>query len=176
MRWVRLQSRIIRLQRRFAMKIDSSARLHLNDNEVAFGPGVCIGAHVILIVKSKKEDTKRSFLRIGERTTIGDGSDIRARAGEITIGKGCLIAQQVSIIAANHQTKLGIPINMQGMSQDKTGVTIGDDVWIGCGARILPGVTIGTGAIIGAGSVVTKDVAPNAVVAGVPAKLIKMRE
>ena len=53
--------------------------------------------------------------------------------------------------------------------------TIGNDVWIGSGVKIKTGITIGDGAVIGAGSVVTKDVAPFSIVAGVPAKLIKMR-
>jgi acetyltransferase-like isoleucine patch superfamily enzyme len=55
------------------------------------------------------------------------------------------------------------------------GVVIEDDVWIGTGARILDGVTIGRGSVIGAGAVVTKGVAPYSVMGGVPAKLIRSR-
>lgn len=55
-------------------------------------------------------------------------------------------------------------------------ITIGDDVWIGGHSTILPGVTIGNGAIVAAGAVVTKDVEPNTVVGGVPAKVIKKIE
>jgi acetyltransferase-like isoleucine patch superfamily enzyme len=55
-------------------------------------------------------------------------------------------------------------------------IRIGDDVWVGCSVQILPGVTIGNGAVIAAGSLVNKDVPENAIVAGVPAKIIKYRE
>lgn len=55
-------------------------------------------------------------------------------------------------------------------------VIIKDDVWIGSNAVIMPGITIGKGAVIGAGAVVTKDVPPNAIVMGIPAKLVKYRE
>lgn len=174
--WFRRQHKSMSLQYRFGVSIDSTVRLHLNENDIDLGPGVSIGAYAILCVKGHTMDVRKAFLRIGTNTSIGDASNIRATSGQITIGERCLIAQQVSIVAANHKVEKGTPITLQGMAQDKTDVTIGDDVWIGCGAIILPGVTIGEGAVVGAGSVVTKDVAPNAIVAGVPAKLIRMRE
>ena len=64
-------------------------------------------------------------------------------------------------------------MNQQGAYEKQ--ITIEDDVWIGYGAKILAGVTVGKGAVIGAGAVVTKNVAPYAVVGGIPAKEIKMR-
>lgn len=66
-----------------------------------------------------------------------------------------------------------IPMIYQGHFEKD--IVIGDDVWIGFGAQILPGVKIGDGAIIGAGAVVTKDVEPYTIVGGVPAKIIKKR-
>ncbi len=63
----------------------------------------------------------------------------------------------------------------QGYSEEKQ-IVVGDDVWLGYGAIILPGVTIGDGAIIGAGTVVTKDVPPYAIVGGNPAKVIRFRK
>ncbi len=64
----------------------------------------------------------------------------------------------------------------QGWDENKTDVSIGNDVWIGAKSVILPGVTIGDGAVIAAGSIVNKDVAPYSIVAGVPAKFIKTRQ
>jgi acetyltransferase-like isoleucine patch superfamily enzyme len=94
--------------------------------------------------------------------------------GGLTIGAGVRIAAHVVIIPGSHN--FADPdrlIYEQGMTY--AGVTIGDDVWIGTGAKILDGVTVGRGAVIAAGAVVTKDVAPLAIVGGVPAKVIGRR-
>ncbi|MFM6647643.1 MAG: DapH/DapD/GlmU-related protein [Microcystis panniformis] len=65
-------------------------------------------------------------------------------------------------------------IRLQG--ETKQGIVIEDDVWIGCGCKILDGINIGKSSVIGAGSVLTKDVEPYSVVVGVPGKVIKKRE
>ena len=80
------------------------------------------------------------------------------------------------MIASNHGTSLGDDIQRQGWEQNKTGITVEDDVWIGANSVILPGVHINKGAIIGAGSVVTKDIPPYAIAVGNPAKVIKYRQ
>jgi acetyltransferase-like isoleucine patch superfamily enzyme len=112
-------------------------------------------------------DCKRGF-------SIGDYSVINAKCrldtrGSIIIGAKVSISQEVVILTADHDTT-----NSNFAGQNKT-VIIEDYVWIGTRAMILPGVTIGRGAIIAAGAIVTKDVAPFSVVAGIPAKVIKMR-
>lgn len=96
----------------------------------------------------------------------------------ITIGERVLIAPDVRIYAGDHPINgkeryidLGDG-NARIVSSSKP-VTIGDDVWIGGGSIILPGVTIGNNVVVGAGSVVTKDIPDNVVVAGNPAKIIK---
>lgn len=93
----------------------------------------------------------------------------------ITIGNDVLLAEGVKIIGGNHEFRsLELRINQQG--EGKQGrILIGDDVWIGAGAIVLTGVSIGSGAVIAAGSVVTKDVPPLAIVGGVPAKIIRYR-
>lgn len=85
-----------------------------------------------------------------------------------------MISDAVSIRDTNHGfIDNSIPMISQPITTSP--VVIEDDVWIGHGAVILSGVTIGAGSIIGAGSVVTKDVPENAIVAGVPARLIRFR-
>lgn len=94
--------------------------------------------------------------------------------GGLSMGDYVRIAAHSIIIPANHVfSALDKPIAKQGLT--KQGIAIGNDVWIGCGARILDGVTIGDGCVVAAGSVVTKDVPQRAVVGGVPARLLKLR-
>lgn len=96
----------------------------------------------------------------------------------IRIGSKVMFGPNVIIRGGNHNTTvLGrymFDIHEKRMEDDQP-VTIEDDVWVGAGAIILMGVTIGLGAIIGAGAVVTHDVAPYSVVAGVPARVIRSR-
>ncbi|MBS1813480.1 MAG: CatB-related O-acetyltransferase [Acidobacteria bacterium] len=113
-------------------------------------------------------------LEIGNHTYIGELNNIRA-AGITRIGSHCLIAQGVSIIGSNHGMEREQPMGHQVWRMDKLGVVISDDVWIGTNATILPGVHIGRGAIVAAGSVVTKSVPEYAIVAGIPAQIIRHR-
>lgn len=86
-----------------------------------------------------------------------------------------MMAPNVALIAANHNyTRTDISMNLQGEIEKE--IVIENDVWIGYGAIILPGVNIGQGSVIAAGSVVTKDVPSYSVVAGVPAVVIKNRK
>jgi len=95
-------------------------------------------------------------------------------AGHISFGKNCIVGPGVILRSSNHMSSdLNIPIMYQG--HESGCITIGNNVWIGAGAIILPNVKIGDGVIIGAGSVVTKSFSANQVIGGVPAKLIKER-
>ena len=86
-----------------------------------------------------------------------------------------MMGPEVVIYTSGHKhDRLDIPMIEQGSSETYP-VIIGNDVWIGRRAIIMPGVTIGDGVIIGAGAVVTKNVEPYVVVAGVPAKVVKKR-
>jgi maltose O-acetyltransferase len=94
--------------------------------------------------------------------------------GSINIGNDTIIGFESIIMTSTHNSnKLNIPIKEQGMYAAP--VIIGKDVWIGARAIVLPGIQIGDGAIVGANAVVTKNVAPNTIVGGVPAKFIKFR-
>jgi len=118
--------------------------------------------------------------RIGEGLTIGDNSNIGPYnyigcSGKITIGNNVMLAPRVSIYAENHVfDHPEILIRDQGV--EKKEVIIEDDCWIAANSIILAGVTIGRGSVVAAGSVVTENVPPYSVVAGVPAKWIKSRK
>ncbi len=143
----------------------------------------------------KLEIGDHATLRIGRWAWIGHGSKIRAHEGEVSIGaktvigqdctisafqhvsigRECIIADRVMLIDFDHGvTEVERPIRVQGIY--KRDVRIGHNVWIGYGACVLRGVAVGDNSIIGTGSVVTKQVPENAVVAGVPAQVVRMRE
>ncbi len=95
-------------------------------------------------------------------------------SGGLRVGSKVRIGPHVGIYTANHIfDDIQRPISSQGLR--KSSIIIQDDVWIGSHAVILAGVKIGSGAVIGAGAVVTKEVQPYSVVAGVPARIIKSR-
>jgi acetyltransferase-like isoleucine patch superfamily enzyme len=133
-------------------------------------------------------------LHIGRWAWIGHGSKIRVHEGEvhigaktvmgqectisayqhIAIGRECIVADRVMLIDFDHGVvEVERPIRLQGIY--KRDVNVGSNVWMGYGACILRGVTVGDNAIIGTNAVVTRAVPANAVVGGVPAKLIRMR-
>lgn len=107
---------------------------------------------------------------IGDYTRIGIHCTI---IGPVCIGSHVNLAQGITVTALNHNFEdTSKRIDEQGISTKP--VVIGDDVWIGSNAVILPGVTIGRHVVVAAGAVVTKDVPDNCVVGGVPAKVIKL--
>ena len=106
---------------------------------------------------------------IGNHTRIGLHNTI---IGPVEIGNNVNLAQGITVTALNHNfSDSNKRIDEQGVSTKP--VTIEDDVWIGANAVVLPGVTIGNHCVVAAGAVVTKDVPPHSLVAGVPAKVIK---
>ena len=106
---------------------------------------------------------------IGDHTRVGLHNTV---IGPVTIGNHVNLAQGITVTALNHNfADKDHRIDEQGVSTHP--VMIGDDIWIGANAVILPGVTIGNHSVVAAGAVVTKDVPPHSSVAGVPAKKIK---
>jgi len=145
-----------------------------------------------------RKSTLGAWTSVGARTTMaettfGDYSYVVNDSSIIyaEIGKFCSIAAHTRLNPGNHPLERAALHHFTyrsesyqlGPSDDSAffdwrrshAVTLGDDVWIGYGAIVLPGVTLGTGVAVGAGAVVSKDVPPFAVVAGVPAKVIRYR-
>ena len=113
-----------------------------------------------------------SDLTIGDFSGVGIDCNV---GGSVTIGDHVMMGPECVLLSHNHRfDRLDIPMCQQGFSEEQP-IHIGNDVWIGTRAIILPGVTVGDHSVVGAGAVVTKDVPPYAVVGGVPAKILKMR-
>ena len=138
---------------------------------------------------------KTATLRLGRWCWIGHGTKIRVHEGEasigaktvlgqectisafqhVAIGRECIVADRVMLIDFDHGVvEVERPIRLQGIY--KRDVHVGHNCWIGYGACILRGVTVGDNCIVGANTVVTKDVPDNAVVAGAPARTLRMRD
>lgn len=116
-------------------------------------------------------------IKIGSNTWIGQYNNLRASGGggDITIGSNCLISQFCTLVGSNHKIDRDRFIKEQGPDLNRLGVVINDDVWLGAGVAIMPGVNIGTGAVVGANSVVTKSIPSYETWAGVPAQKIGER-
>jgi acetyltransferase-like isoleucine patch superfamily enzyme len=143
----------------------------------------------------KLEIGKNAVLRMGRWSWIGHDSKIRVHEGEVSIGaktvmgqectisayqhvwigRECIVADRVMMIDFDHGVvEVERPIRLQGIY--KRDVRVGSNVWIGYGACILRGVSVGHNSVVGTNAVVTKDVPENAVVGGVPARVLRMRE
>ncbi|WP_018755693.1 acyltransferase [Paenibacillus terrigena] len=109
-------------------------------------------------------DASGAEIVIGDRTYINRRTEIMSKS-LVKIGNDCAISWDVVISDTDYH-------EIEGTVSTKP-IVIGDKVWIGCKSTILKGVTIGNGAVVAAGSVVTKDVEPYTLVAGIPAKVIK---
>jgi acetyltransferase-like isoleucine patch superfamily enzyme len=159
-------------------------RRRLQTDGLAFvGPGVTF------------EIGKDAVVHLGRWSWIGHGTKIRCHEGEVrigaksvlgqectisafqhvSIGRECIVADRVMLIDFDHGVvEVERPIRAQGIY--KRDVRVGHNVWIGYGAAFLRGVTVGNNSVVGTYTVVTRDVPANAVVGGVPARLIRMRE
>jgi len=132
-----------------------------------------LGKRCRLGMEVELRTVEAGHIQIGEDTRLNRGCTLTSYA-QIRIDDFTIIGEFVSIRDANHGLKRGEPMRYQPHTCKP--ILVGRDVWIGRGSCILPGVTIGEGAVIGANSVVTRDVPDFAIAAGVPAKVIKMRQ
>ena len=178
-----LSLRYARLVVRLAwLKLRWRGRL-VTDGLCFIGPGVKLeigrGARLVLgrwswIGHGTKIRVHEGEVRIGAKTVMGQECTISAFQ-HVAIGRECVIADRVMLIDFDHGVvEVERPIRLQGIY--KRDVNVGHNCWIGYGACVLRGVTVGDNCVVGTSAVVTKDVPDNAVVGGVPARVIRMRE
>jgi acetyltransferase-like isoleucine patch superfamily enzyme len=143
----------------------------------------------------KFEIGKGARLRLGRWSWIGNDCKIRVHEGEVSIGaktvigqectisafqhvaigRECIVADRVMLIDFDHGiVEVDRPIRLQGIY--KRDVNVGNNVWVGYGACVLRGCTVGDNSVLGTYAVVARDVPPNCVAAGVPAKVIRRRD
>jgi acetyltransferase-like isoleucine patch superfamily enzyme len=148
------------LGRRLELKIEPRG-------QVRFGRFVWVG-------DGTKIRCHEGVVEIGAKTVMGQECTISAYQ-RVRIGDQCVIADRAMFIDFDHGVvESERPIRLQGIY--KRDVEVGNNVWIGYGVCILRGVSVGDNAVIGTNAVVTKDVPANAIVGGVPARIIRMRE
>ncbi len=170
------------IARFYALKLRYGRRLQTD--------GLCF-----ICPRVRLEIGRGATLRIGRWAWIGHGCKIRVHEGEVgigaktvmgqectisafqhvSIGRECILADRVMLIDFDHGvTEVERPVRLQGIY--KRDVSVGHNVWIGYGACVLRGVSVGDNAIVGTNAVLTKDVPENAVAGGVPARVLRMRE
>ncbi len=145
----------------------------LSKRGIVFGNRCTVGRQAIIRPTNVLIDEPGEGLKVGDRSNIGAMSYIGC-SGFIEIGKNVMMGPRVSLLAENHNfERTDIPMAEQGVV--RSFIKIEDNCWIGSGSTILAGVTVGHDSIIAAGTVVTKDVPPWSIAAGVPARVIRDR-
>lgn len=171
------RSGLKRANRRKGVNIDKTclvsplARINARGAKLEVGANCEIAPYTILqgnVCIGKNSSVQAFSIIVG----YGDESD---PVGKVTIGNDVRIASHCMILGANHRfDDTSVPIRKQGLIRKD--IVIEDDVWIAGRVNIIAGVHIGRGSVIAAGAVVTHDVPPYSVVAGVPARVIKKRK
>ena len=165
--WSRLWS-LARLQEATGQRIDSSnvimgaIELHGTRN-IHFGRNALIYPGVYL------ETQGAGVITLGDGVVLSRGVHIVAFE-RVHLGRGCMVGEYASLRDANHKLDA---VSIRDSGHLSAPIDIGSNVWIGRGAAVLKGVSIGAGSVVGANAVVTKPVAAQQVVAGVPAKALR---
>jgi acetyltransferase-like isoleucine patch superfamily enzyme len=150
--------------------VDQGVYLHACPRGIRIGRNSLVMHGSILHVYNFR-GIPHSGIRIGNDSLIGENNVIRGQGG-VDIGNRVYTSPMVQLLAVNHKFEdRARPFRDQGITAE--GIIVHDDVWIGAGAIILDGVEIGAGSVVAAGSVVTRDVAPHSLVAGVPARIVR---
>jgi acetyltransferase-like isoleucine patch superfamily enzyme len=140
------------------------------------GGGVRIGDHSSLQRFTILETIRGGEIVIGQHSHIQSGCNLTAALGSIRIGDHVQLAPRCALYPYQHGiSDLETPIARQPIIS-KGDIIIEDDAWLGVGAIVMDGVTIGRGAVVGAGAVVTKDIPPLAIAIGSPAKVVGYRD
>jgi UDP-3-O-[3-hydroxymyristoyl] glucosamine N-acyltransferase len=141
-----------------------------NWRDISLGAGVALDDGVVLLANGDPQDGK---LTIGADTYVNRYTVFDAHR-KLAIGRNVMIGPHCYFTDADHGTDPAAPVRSQPMRYRP--LIVEDEAWIGAHVTVLPGVTIGRGAVVAAGAVVTRDVAPMTVVAGVPARLLRHRD
>ena len=156
------------------VSIEGPGYLHcLSESGVRIGSNSSISRNVWLHCGSAPDHDVQGYFEMGEHSFIGPNAVI-GPSGGVKIGSHVMIGPNLTISSENHRfDDTGLRIAEQGVA--RSSVLISDNCWIASNVTILAGVTLDEGCVVAAGAVVTKDVAPNSVVGGVPARLLRMR-
>ncbi|HUG53073.1 MAG TPA: acyltransferase [Vicinamibacteria bacterium] len=131
------------------------------------GTGVFLGRGTILSCKD-------GDITLGDHVNIGFHSEVFS-GSEVTVGRHGLFAAYTYLVGGGHEFERGdVPVVEQ--ERRSRGIHLGENVWLGAGAKVMDGVTIGDGVVVGAGAVVTEDLPPGVVAVGVPARVVRTRE
>jgi acetyltransferase-like isoleucine patch superfamily enzyme len=133
---------------------------------IRIGDGVFLGRGTILSCKD-------GDIVLGDHTNIGFHSEVFS-GSSVTVGRHGLFAAYTYLVGGGHEfERAGTPVLEQ--ARTSAGITLGDDVWLGAGAKVLDGVKIGSRVAVGAGAVVTRDLPDGVVAVGVPARVVRER-
>jgi len=150
--------------------IDEGVYIHACPAGVYIGSNTLIMHGAVLHVYNFR-NLPHSWIKIGENSLIGEYSVIRGQGG-VSIGNRVYTSPMTQLIAVNHVfDDPNRPFTEQGITAQ--GIVIEDDVWLGSNVVVTDGVRIGKGSVVAAGAVVTQDVPPHTVVAGVPARIVR---
>lgn len=150
--------------------LDEGVYLHACPHGIDIGDNTLVMHHAELHVYNFR-DLPNAGIRIGRDGLIGEFCVIRGPGG-VQIGDRVYLSPMVHLYSSNHVfDNPDLPFTAQEITAE--GIVIGDDCWIGAMVVILDGVTVGRGSVVAAGAIVTQDVPPHSLVAGVPARVIR---
>jgi acetyltransferase-like isoleucine patch superfamily enzyme len=150
--------------------LDERVYLHACPAGIEIGAGTVVMYGSVLHVYNFR-DLPHAGIRIGAHSVIGEYNVIRGQGG-VRLGDRVFTSPFTQILAVNHVfDDASRSFTEQGITAE--GIEIDDDVWLGAGSIVTDGVHIGRGAVVAAGAVVTEDIAPHTVVAGVPARVVR---
>ena len=156
----------IKIGNRVSLSRGVSLRNNGRNSRICLGNGVKLEVGVIIKIHFD------GYVEIGDYTYIGPYTCLSGNF--IKIGNDCRIASHVGIYANNHAFA-DSKRTIRGQGNNYKGIVIENDCWLGCGVKVVDGVTIGQGSVIGAGGVVTKNIPPYSIAVGVPAKVVSQR-
>jgi acetyltransferase-like isoleucine patch superfamily enzyme len=167
-----LHGRHLKTGRAFSLE-EGCMIIALSKRGIVFGNRCTVGRFSYIAPTNPLLGDKGEGLKVGDHSNIGPYSYIGC-SGFIEIGSNVMMGPRVNLLSEQHNfDNAGATMKSQGVS--RSFIRIEDDCWIGANSTVLAGVTVGKGSIIAAGAVVTKDVPPNTIVGGVPARIIRAR-